>query len=708
MKIRTAAFKNFKLLKSLSLDFGDNKQKPLTVIRAENASGKTSILNALRWGLFGIKGLERNDVRLSPADWPDGRPCEVQVTVEFDHTAYANVAGEVVARPTSFRMVRAVTETPSHNTFERSADRITLFELRDVGAHPVSSPDAAVDKMLPLEMKDIFFTDGDAALSFITSNGNKGARRQQVKEAIRSLLGVALLENAQRHVKAVETIFRARVADAAGSGDLKRVEAELEKENTKAENLQEQLSEAQSRVKNLERQFEEADKELIRALQEGNHAELSDRLEKAKKQRDHGRSVELKLKREQQRMFEAESLSWALLRGPLEVGAQMLTDLHDRKIIPRTTIPVLEDRMELGICICGTSLAPGSAGRDHVERLIASQRNEDDEKQRLTRLYFEARAGGDSASAEGSWLADLGSVEKNRVEIMQLQREAKKEIDWCEQRIAAIDRTEVEQRRTHRDDVRTSLKKQERQILELQMALHQAEACAASLAKDFKEMAAKTRQDAAAKARLDVATDILEVLKAALSVVQDDCIGQVSKRMNSLFLEMIGADPEVGGLFGEARISDQFDIVVKTRDLRTLDPEFDLNGASKRALTFAFVWALTEVSGVVAPRIVDTPLGMMSGAVKCRVLNLIAGPSASDAEKQVVLLLTRAEIAGTEKVLDVVTGHCLTLTNTIHYPKDLVNEPRLKQPNILRCECSYKKVCEQCARHDDATYGLSA
>ena len=49
-------------------------------------------------------------------------------------------------------------------------------------------------------------------------------------------------------------------------------------------------------------------------------------------------------------------------------------------------------------------------------------------------------------------------------------------------------------------------------------------------------------------------------------------------------------------------------------------PDRDLNGASRRALTLAFILALTKVSEVEAPNIIDTPLGMMSGYVKRSVL----------------------------------------------------------------------------------------
>ena len=96
MKVVAARIRNFKLLRSMDLSFGIDRDKPLTVIRAENGSGKTSTLQALRWGLYGKDVLEDPLVRLSPADWPDQETCLVGVEIEFIHTAVSNVGGEIM------------------------------------------------------------------------------------------------------------------------------------------------------------------------------------------------------------------------------------------------------------------------------------------------------------------------------------------------------------------------------------------------------------------------------------------------------------------------------------------------------------------------------------------------------------------------------------------------------------------------------------
>jgi DNA sulfur modification protein DndD len=157
-----------------------------------------------------------------------------------------------------------------------------------------------------------------------------------------------------------------------------------------------------------------------------------------------------------------------------------------------------------------------------------------------------------------------------------------------------------------------------------------------------------------------------------------------------------------------AALTSNYEIVVYSSENTTLNPDYELSGAQKRALTFSFIWALTEISQVIAPRIIDTPLGMMSGLVKRRVLELITLPvqQASDIEKQVVLFLTRDEIRGIESVIAARAGRVITFTNSDQFPGDVINDPGIDVPEVMKCECSNRQYCYICARRNDEQYGL--
>ena len=209
-------------------------------------------------------------------------------------------------------------------------------------------------------------------------------------------------------------------------------------------------------------------------------------------------------------------------------------------------------------------------------------------------------------------------------------------------------------------------------------------------------------------AELSVLQDLDSIVGGALKDMQDTYLHRVSDRMNELFLDMIGADPSQGAIFQGARITPDYSIVVDTKDNRTLNPDHEVNGASQRALTFAFIWALTEVSGVVAPRVIDTPLGMMSGNVKRRVLTTVAAPAGEDEiDRQVVLFLTQSEIANTEDILDDRVGTIVTLTKTDDYPGDLVKDPQADRPEVRVCMCNHRQYCLACQRKNSDDFELT-
>ena len=130
-------------------------------------------------------------------------------------------------------------------------------------------------------------------------------------------------------------------------------------------------------------------------------------------------------------------------------------------------------------------------------------------------------------------------------------------------------------------------------------------------------------------AELTVGSDVLRVFEQTLERLKKEELARVSDLMNEIFLDMIGSDGEQGAIIRKAIISAEFDIVVYGPDSRLLSPDRDLNGASRRALTLAFILALTKVSEVEAPNIIDTPLGMMSGYVKSSVVEAAAKYHAS-------------------------------------------------------------------------------
>ena len=183
MKLIRAEFKNFRLLRNLSLEFSTDSKKNLTVIRAENETGKTTILNALQWALYGDDGLPgtSRDYRLKPIDWDpsDPNPVEISAQVDFELANLRRTGKDLIKVTRQFRIIRSAHETPNDSGQPRSLSTVKLFQLTEKGAESIENPELQIREELPVELREVFFTDGDRALSFIEAAGP--AKRDRVE-----------------------------------------------------------------------------------------------------------------------------------------------------------------------------------------------------------------------------------------------------------------------------------------------------------------------------------------------------------------------------------------------------------------------------------------------------------------------------------------------------------------------------------------------
>jgi DNA sulfur modification protein DndD len=715
VRLLSAHIKNFRLLRDVELPFSTNKQQPLTVIRAENASGKTSTLKALKWALFGKAGLDSTDERLSPIDWPDRQRCELSVRVEFEHTMDMHVDSDMIRADTQkYTLIRTAIETPEGNIFKRGAQDLKLLHHTDAGAEPVSGAESKLREIIPSEMKDIFFTDGDAALTFISADAGRTTKIDQVRNAIRSLLGLGLLEDVEKALQQTRSRLLKRQRDESEGDELADVTRLLqEKEELRTQTAAEfQL--VSGRVLEAERRLVDADKELQRALTLGDHVELANQRETVRKQLKECHDREEQLVLDHTKLLKGKALSWALIGPELLAGVETLKALHDRGVIPKASLPILRERLEAERCICGASLATGTDGRRHVEQLLDNERNADDHSRLLTSLYHTAAADREDAKSPDSDFATLtAAVRRERALNLRTREDLERQGSELDQRLREIDAVDIQQKKQSLDTARSQARHQERRQSELERDLRELEPQIAELDVRQKELRKKEQKLRSLNAQITATEDLLVVVKNTLDDMQRIYLKKVSDRMNDLFMEMVGAEPGAGGVYQSAQITPEYEIVVNSFDGRRLNPDHEVNGASQRALTFSFIWALTEVSGISAPRVIDTPLGMMAGLVKQRVLNLISTPPAGDgashsADHQVVMLLTQSEIADTEDILDARVGASITYTNSEHFPRDVINQPNTTKPTVLVCPCSHRQYCEHCERRSRRNYDLVA
>ena len=224
--IRRIEITNFVCFDHIEIEPSRNSEKPLTVIRAENGSGKTTLLRAIRWGMYGEKGLPGNQSHFSlhPAEWrPDANGIETSVAILFETDGSSRNHPEGKPRNTVYELRRSVTtvaKEPSKQgepDFRRMSEEAQLLIEEPDGSWLPYEPgvDRVIEELLPLALQDFFVMDADEAADFVGGSENKVLERRAViaktSFAVGALLGLDVFDKATARVRTISNEFDARL-----------------------------------------------------------------------------------------------------------------------------------------------------------------------------------------------------------------------------------------------------------------------------------------------------------------------------------------------------------------------------------------------------------------------------------------------------------------------------------------------------------------
>lgn len=684
---RSLHLENFHLARDLTIPFSSDRSRPLSLIRAEPGTGKTTVFRAFRWVLYDAEGLPNGGKgyplgSMAHNTERDGPEIEISATIEFE-------VDEGHAEPTVYRLRRSARELVAPDgSHSRSGSQKVLMRLRSSGWQTVDHPEIALERFFPSALRDVFFTDGDEAMRFIAKDVSTSTKRERVRGAIRNLLGINTLEDAEGHLDSVATQFNAEVKNKGGNVGLKDASERVER-------LTSGLDAAVKTEDDLARSFQRIDEErstarerLDAALQRGNRTELRHGLRDAEATQGTAQSDIGQVHREKSDLLRTKALAMPFLKPAVESARTRLAALKSEGAIPSDYLPLLRERLDVGRCVCGTELVPGSAHREAIEKLLKDHEATSAIKDRLTALYY-VTSGEESADGLA---VQLGRLEARLNRSQKQHAAAGARIRALELQISQLGDSDIEALQASYKDNEMALRKvsEERVIAAETVKSLRRQLDEATKARD--KLLENEKDAKAIQAKLLVANDIRQVISRAKDRIQDEKLKEVSGEMDLLFRRMIGSDAE-NALIKSAQITSDFDVVVFSQTGARLDPDLQLNGAARRAITLAFILALAKVSGFRSPNVIDTPLGMMGIQVKQAALATVVQESA-----QPILFLTYAEIRDIEDALDQYAGSKVTLTMTAHFPTYLRNQPPVEGPEILRCDCGHRDHCELCER----------
>ncbi len=354
MLIKQIALKNFRQYKDLQVvEFSCDKDKNVTVILGDNTSGKTTLIQAFNWCLYGTTSFKTRELINSETlqEMSMFSSDEVSVEVELQHEDKLYV----------IRRTQVVTKNEGNKpSCARASLKVEYKEksgeMQEVATYECQN---TINKILPEALSGYFFFDGEH-VSEINSKGN-------VVSAVRGLMGLETISEAVDHFSPKKT-----------NSVISKLQKELDiGQDQKSVNLRTNLDHAKERLQALETRqtqvreeiayFEDRKRELT-ALILANADTKSRQEEKIRVERDidfltkNQEDVEKQIIRD----FTHNAYKFFALELYSKVYRVIADAKQDGEGIPKMHSDSIEHILHRGKCICGADLTMNQGAVNHI------------------------------------------------------------------------------------------------------------------------------------------------------------------------------------------------------------------------------------------------------------------------------------------------------------------------------------------------------
>lgn len=628
MKIEFMRIENWRSFYGVNeIIFSTDPEKNVTLVRAENGVGKTSLLAALNWCLFAILPPEE--------DFQNPKDLLNSSAIEIDNATRTKIELEFEHKGKKYKASR------TYDQLHHRTNALRLVEIKDGGESPLSSSvnvDRFINSVLPKEMAPHFFFYGEATSRYADESG-----AQAFGSAVKNILGATVAGIALNDLERAFKDYQREASDNS-SDEAIDVQKKIDEIEENEEPLKEQLEAAKVEEQAAEALVVEIDKQLLGSKQVREDQAKRDQLNKRLESLRTRLSSEFN---ESQKWF--DKFGTALLAKSFIEDVKNLIEQEDtRKKIPGPfNEKFVNDVLEDGECICGRAISPGSPEELHVKSLLDTATDE----MMINRiLSTNVALGRLEEKGRNGWNV-LQKSNADRIHINEQISIAEAEVKEISNRLLNSEISSI----AEKEEARKVAKARQRSSITKQATI---------------ENTLKENQRRIEALRREQDKLVRESLTAKRYVKRAQLAGALSARLKSRL-----TDEE---MFARIEIKKKIDAIISAFMRKTLTVKIDqnyrvsvknengdnaaLSKGEKQLLGLAFTGAIADyardregeevdilLSGTDAPLVVDAPFGELDDRYRKAVTNFLP-----EMAPQVVLLLSSSQ--GTEEVLAELEG----------------------------------------------------
>ena len=355
MLLKSLRMKNFRQFKGEQfVEFSCDPKNNVTVILGDNTSGKTTLLQAFNWCLYGAVEFETKDFLLN-LEVSHGMTLSSSEQVEVEICLIHNNTEYVITRIQDYiceaRGIRVIPlPQPNVNNTKVSVS----FKQSDGQTEPIRQTyvEQTIREILPKELSGYFFFDTER----IGSISNK----PEVNDAVKGLLGLTTLSNAMEHLnKGKNSVIGKFKGGMDLAGNQKAADAlnRMQSEQEKKQAIAEKLANVNSEILHYEKKKEQLD-EILRDNQPT--SAMQNRKEKLERDISHETTSLENAYKQFVREFNVNTTYFyaqPLMKRALDFLKEAKVD--DKGIKDMTALSIA-DIIKRGRCVCGTEIIEGN------------------------------------------------------------------------------------------------------------------------------------------------------------------------------------------------------------------------------------------------------------------------------------------------------------------------------------------------------------
>ena len=353
MLIKKLELENFRqYIGSQTIEFSTDREKNVTVLIGVNTSGKTTLVRAFEWVLYGTNEFDdKNLLNKNVAEnMQVGETKAVKGALTIEHDSGT---GEPITYVIERKQIYTCTGTSVRANVSEA--KISYFQP-DGQTKTILNTDfnTNIERILPRRLANYFFFGGERVGNIAT--------KSDIEESVQGLMGLDVLKNAMSHLR---TVINKLKKSLDFSGDSRAIETQ-NKLNGALAREQECKNELNTVTEQLE--YYQAEKEKYAALLRANEETAA--AQKRREQLDTIiKSLEERIARDKKDLVSAFSRnSFAFFSLPiLKKTVEMLNNSEDEtESVPEMTAASIDYILKRGVCICGTCISEGSAAEKHL------------------------------------------------------------------------------------------------------------------------------------------------------------------------------------------------------------------------------------------------------------------------------------------------------------------------------------------------------